>query len=70
MPAVAPVAVEPREFKSPTKTNGATDPVVEAEPIGSAAENPDKSSFPLIPILAGIVGVVVLGLLIRVLIAK
>ena len=81
MPEVAPVAVEPREFKKPSaKTAGlaagesaVADPPQSTDPEGATraeAEIPEKKSLPLIPILAGVVGVVVLGLLVKVLSAK
>ena len=73
MPLVAPVAVEPRKIK-PRSDPSSGDPAAEIAEQSTAAESdgsePVDSKLPLIPILAGIIGIVVLGLLIKVLTAK
>ena len=79
MPSVAPVAVEPRKINPPGTVTKASAPEAEHDPIETASPNPEeavadaaaqKKPFPIIPILAGVIGAVVLGLLIKVLKAK
>jgi hypothetical protein len=72
------VAVEPREFKSPgtkSATSDSSSAGTEATKPVVASIEPDagdgkKKSLPLIPIIAGLIAVVVLGLLAKVLLAK
>ena len=83
MPEVAPVAVEPREIKTPTIPEEKPSVLEELEAAKLAeaeAKNGDtskveeddeeKKSFPLIPILAAMVALVVIGLLGKVLMQK
>ena len=69
MPSVAPVAVEPRKINPPDTVTNAPAPEAEEKPIGAEGIAPQKR-FPVIPILAGVIGVIVLALLIKVLKAK
>jgi len=80
VPSVAPVAVEPRKINPPgteisEPSNQVAEKVAAVESPrpnvadGADAEQPGGSS-PLIPILAGVVGLVVLALLVKVLKAK
>ncbi|MFT4549341.1 MAG: hypothetical protein ACI8XO_001776 [Verrucomicrobiales bacterium] len=70
MPEEAPVAVEPRKIKQPTETNPARDLDEADGEIAESVVATEKKSLPLIPILAGLVALVVLGLLGKVVLAK
>ena len=83
MPDVAPVAVEPREIKPPTTPEVKPSTLEELEAAAlaeadeqngegntTAAAEDKKKSFPLIPIVAAVVALVVIGLLGKVLMQK
>ena len=74
MPEVAPVAVEPRQINPPgTKKTASTTSVSGTDggaSIDEDAPEGGKKSFPLVPILAGLVGVIVLWLLVKVMKSK
>lgn len=73
------MAVEPRKINPPGTVTTAPAPEAEGDPIDAASSSPKGSGaddiaqqkrFPVIPVLAGVIGVVVLALLIKVLKAK
>jgi hypothetical protein len=73
VPTVAPVAVEPREIIPPPDSANDTSKVAVTKAAIPNVEDltvDGKKSFPLIPLLAGFVALVVVGLLGKVLIAK
>ena len=75
MPKVAPVAVEPREILPPgTKVAAAASSEAAGGSLPAATDSgeqpvqaaQEKGSPPLIPIIAGVVALVVIGLLLKV----
>ena len=83
MPEVAPVAVEPRKIEEPTKPQQTTSTLAKLEQEAAAeaaerngsgaldlAEPAEKKGLPLIPIIAGVVALLVVGLLAKVVLAK
>ena len=70
---MAPVAVEPRKILKPGEKPETSDvAVAEPETPDASAANDDKEGkkLPIVPILAGVIGLVVVGLLGKVLMAK
>lgn len=67
------MAVEPRKIKQPTESGSSSPIALEAEAsAGSSAAGVegDKKSLPIIPIFAGLVALIVVGLLGKVVLSK